>query len=112
MAPSSASDIGRNAADFIFTRENLSAINFAHEIALRAQLIVKENFGLAIAYNIFAVPLAMAGYLNPLIAAVAMSTSSIIVVGNSLRLLRGGRVSEAKIHHGREVIVPKELQAA
>jgi Cu2+-exporting ATPase len=113
MAPSSASDIGRNAADFIFTRENLSAINFAHGIALRTQRIVKENFGLAIAYNVFAVPLAMAGYLNPLIAAVAMSTSSIIVVGNSLRLLRQGRSGNAKIHSGRGLIATgKELQTA
>ncbi len=113
MAPSSASDIGRNAADFIFTRGNLSAITFAHGIALRAQRIVKENFGLAIAYNVFAVPLAMAGYLNPLIAAVAMSTSSIIVVGNSLRLLRQGRVGKAKIHRGRGLMAKaKELQTA
>lgn len=113
MAPSSASDIGRNAADFIFTRENLSAINFAHGIALRAQRIVKENFGLAIAYNVFAVPLAMAGYLNPLIAAVAMSTSSIIVVGNSLRLLRGRAAIQRKSHHERETVTPaKELQTA
>jgi Cu2+-exporting ATPase len=113
MAPSSASDIGRNAADFIFTRENLSAITFAHGIALRTRRIVKENFGLAIAYNIFAVPLAMAGYLNPLIAAVAMSTSSIIVVGNSLRLMRQGRSDNAKLYRGRELIaVGKEPQTA
>jgi Cu2+-exporting ATPase len=91
MVPASASDVGRNAADFVFTRENLSAITLAHGIAVRTQRIVKGNFGLAIAYNVLAVPLAMAGYLNPLIAAVAMSTSSIIVVGNSLRLLRGER---------------------
>jgi Cu2+-exporting ATPase len=113
MAPSSASDIGRNAADFIFTRENLSAITFAHGIALRTQWIVKENFGLAIAYNVFAVPLAMAGYLNPLIAAVAMSTSSIIVVGNSLRLLRQGSSGNAKVPRGRGLrATGKELQTA
>jgi Cu2+-exporting ATPase len=91
MVPASASDVGRNAADYVFTRENLSALTLAHGIAMRTQRIVKGNFGLAIAYNVLAVPLAMAGYLNPLIAAVAMSTSSIIVVGNSLRLLRGER---------------------
>ncbi|MDE2385354.1 MAG: cadmium-translocating P-type ATPase [Alphaproteobacteria bacterium] len=86
MAPASASDVGRMAADFVFTREDLSAITFAHAVARRTGRIVKENFALAIGYNIFAVPLAMSGHLNPLIAAVAMSTSSIIVVANSLRL--------------------------
>jgi P-type Cu2+ transporter len=88
MAPSSASDIGRNAADFVFTRGDLRAVAVAHEIAIHARRIVQQNFGLAIAYNAFAVPLAIAGLLNPLIAAVAMSTSSIIVIGNSMRLLR------------------------
>lgn len=86
MAPSSASDIGRMAADFVFTHQSLAAISFAHRAAVDTGQIVKQNFGLAIIYNLLAVPLAMAGQLNPLIAAIAMSTSSIIVVGNSLRL--------------------------
>jgi P-type Cu2+ transporter len=86
MAPASASDIGRTAADFVFLSESLDAVITAHTIARRTRKIVKQNFGLAIAYNAFAVPLAMSGYLNPLIAAVAMSTSSLLVIANSLRL--------------------------
>ena len=86
MAPSSASDVGRMAADFVFTRDSLSAVSFAHRVAVKTGRIVKENFALAIFYNVLAVPLAMTGHLNPLIAAVAMSTSSIVVVANSLRL--------------------------
>ena len=86
MAPSTASDVGRNAADFVFTREGLDAITYAHDVAKRTGSIVRQNFGLAVLYNLLAVPLAMAGQLNPLIAAIAMSTSSIVVVTNSLRL--------------------------
>ena len=86
MAPSSASDTGRMAADFVFTRNDLSAVHQAYEIARQAGRVVKENFAMALLYNLIAVPLAISGSLNPFIAALAMSTSSILVVGNSLRL--------------------------
>jgi P-type Cu2+ transporter len=87
MAPSTASDVGRTAADFVFTRGSLGAVVFAHTVAQATSHIVWQNFALAVLYNILAVPLAVSGQLNPLLAAIAMSTSSIIVVGNSLRLL-------------------------
>ena len=86
MAPASASDIGRQAADFVFTRNELKAIPEAIRIARKSRSLIKQNFGLALAYNAVAVPLAMAGMISPLIAAIAMSTSSLVVIGNSLRL--------------------------
>ncbi len=86
MAPASASDAGRQAADFVFTRESLAAVSQAHAIALEARKLVRQNFALAIAYNVVLVPVAFAGLVTPLIAAIAMSVSSIIVIANSMRL--------------------------
>ncbi|MGI9351352.1 MAG: heavy metal translocating P-type ATPase [Rhizobiaceae bacterium] len=86
MVPASASDVGRQAADFVFVRPSLSAVAFAFGIAKFTGSIVRQNFGLAIAYNCIAIPLAMAGFVTPLIAALAMSLSSIAVVANSFRI--------------------------
>jgi P-type Cu2+ transporter len=86
VAPSSATDIGRTAADFVFTGEGLDAIPYLVRTARRTRHIVRQNIALAIGYNALAVPLAILGLVTPLLAALAMSSSSILVVANALRL--------------------------
>lgn len=86
IAPGSASDAGKNAADCLFLGDSFAPVATAIRTARRTQSIVRQNFGLAILYNIVAVPLAILGHVTPLIAALAMSGSSLIVVGNAMRL--------------------------
>jgi len=86
MAPASGSEISQSAADFVFQGEHLRAITVALDVARSADQRVKENIGMAVLYNVVAIPFALFGLVTPLIAATAMSTSSIIVTLNALRL--------------------------
>lgn len=88
IAPGTASDASQQAADAVFMGERLMPVALAVEVARSTMRIVRQNFAFAIGYNILAIPLAVAGLVTPLIAAAAMSLSSLVVVGNSLRLAR------------------------
>jgi Cu2+-exporting ATPase len=91
MAPGSASDVGLQAADMVFVQDSLLAVPRAVIAARRTMRVVRQNFTLAVIYNLLAVPLAMAGLVTPLVSAAAMSGSSLVVVANSLRLVRATR---------------------
>jgi Cu2+-exporting ATPase len=86
LSPASAVDISQNAADAVFQGDRLAPVVEVLQVAGRADRLIKQNLGLAIAYNVFAVPLAVLGFATPLIAALSMSVSSLLVVGNALRL--------------------------
>ena len=90
VSPSSAVDISQTAADAVFQGEALAPVLELLNVARRSEILVKQNFGLAFAYNLIALPVAVLGMVTPLIAAVFMSASSLLVTGNALRLVRGG----------------------
>lgn len=91
IAPGTASDVSQQASDAVFVGEGLMPVALAVRVARSTMRIVRQNFAFAVVYNMLAVPLAILGFVTPLIAAIAMSASSLIVVGNSLRLARAAK---------------------
>jgi Cu2+-exporting ATPase len=86
MAPASAADVGRNNADFVFLQDSLDTVFLAYRVSRDAGKLIRQNFVIAIGYNVVALPVAILGYATPFVAALAMSLSSIVVVANALRL--------------------------
>lgn len=86
ISPSTASEATQNAADAIFLGDALAAVPESLAAAARAEGAMRQNLAIALVYNLAAVPLAILGFVTPLIAAAAMSSSSLVVIGNALRL--------------------------
>jgi Cu2+-exporting ATPase len=86
MSPISAADLSQAHADAVFLGDRLSPVIEAISTARRARALMNENLWFAAIYNAVAVPVAVAGLVTPLIAAAAMSGSSILVTLNALRL--------------------------
>jgi Cu2+-exporting ATPase len=90
-SPATAADISQTAADAVFQGARLAPVVELVDVARAARRLARQNVAASIVYNAAAVPVAVAGLLTPLLAALAMSSSSLLVVLNALRLARGRR---------------------
>jgi Cu2+-exporting ATPase len=88
VAMGGGTDVAKASADLVLLGDRLDKLLKARELALKTRKIIRENLAWSLGYNILILPLAVAGLVAPYIAVVGMSASSIIVVSNSLRLLK------------------------
>ena len=88
LAPGGAMDVSQSASDAVYTGTGLGAILAIIDTARGARIRMLQNFSLAALYNMVAVPIAVAGFATPLVAAIAMSASSVIVTLNAIRPTR------------------------
>ncbi|MBB6254318.1 heavy metal translocating P-type ATPase [Nitrospirillum iridis] len=93
LSPASAVDVTQTAADVVFQGDGLGAVAETLAVARRARTLVRQNLGFTLLYNLCAVPVAMAGFATPFVAAAAMSGSSLVVMANALRL-GGGKSND------------------
>ena len=88
VSPSSAADVSQTVADVVMQGEYLAPVLAVLRMARRARVVTAQNIALSIGYNVIMVPLAVAGFVTPWLAALAMSASSLLVIGNSFRVRR------------------------
>jgi P-type Cu+ transporter len=96
IAVSRASDVARAAADIILLKSEIEAVPEALELARAALRTIRQNLFWAFFYNAAGIPLAVLGFMSPILCALAMGLSDLVVVGNALRLMRRGRFSAGK----------------
>jgi hypothetical protein len=108
----SGSEAALTTADVALVGNDLQGVPAAVGVAAATYAVILENFGWAMGYNLSALPLAAAGLLDPLVAAIAMGLSSLLVVANSLRLTRLGRDGASTVHPPRVARGRRALAAA
>jgi len=86
IAMGNGSDIAIDVSDVVLMNDSLTSLEEAFRIGRATYRLVKQNLALSLVYNAVTIPLAMAGYVIPLVAAISMSLSSLLVVGNSMRI--------------------------
>ena len=88
-----ASALARWSADMVVPGHDLGRVDSAFVLARRTRRVIRQNLAWALGYNAIAIPLAVSGVVSPLVAAVGMSVSSLLVVANALRLARFRRAA-------------------
>lgn len=86
IAMGNGSDIAIEVSDIVLLNDSLVSLTEAYAISRRTYGLIKQNLGISLVYNAVTIPLAMMGYIIPLLAALSMSFSSLLVVGNSMRV--------------------------
>lgn len=86
IALGSGTDVSGESADIVLMGDELSKVRQAMQLSLRTLRTIRQNIGISVVYNIIMVPLAMATVITPLVAAIAMPISSLLVIGNAARI--------------------------
>lgn len=94
ISPISATHLAQAAADIVFLGDSLSPVADSIALSRKARALMLENLWFAVAYNFVAVPIAVAGFATPLVAAAAMSGSSLVVTLNALRASKGAKAPQ------------------
>ena len=86
IALGSGTDVSGESADIVLMSNELRKVSLASQLSKRTLRTIRQNIGISITYNIIMVPLAMAAFITPLVAAISMPISSLLVIGNAARI--------------------------
>lgn len=86
IAMGNGADISISVSDIVLLNNSLASLNEAFKVSRKTYYFIKQNLAISLVYNVITIPLAMAGFVMPLVAALSMSLSSLLVVANSLRI--------------------------